>query len=50
MKTKCHCCNSKRIIVCTQEDAHKFDEGTVVEHCYECLDCDYSGCLEVEDW
>jgi hypothetical protein len=50
MKTRCACCASDNIRVCGDEDKKDYSEGTVVEHCYECNNCKYTGVLNVEDW
>jgi len=50
MNTECHCCNSRNIRRCSEADKDNYDEGTVLKHCYECLDCEYSGVLNLEDW
>ena len=50
MKTRCACCNSNNLHICSEEDAENYDKEAILEHCYECLDCDYSGVLDVEDW
>ena len=50
MKTRCACCNSNNLRICSEKDKQDFDEGMVLEHCYECNDCEHTGILDTEDW